>query len=742
MSSKRKWDQAGPPTDGEPPAKAAKPDEGKTAAEAAAAAAAIAAKIAAQFAGATGSGTLGPKDPHDGDFVHDIDINDVRNRYLLTKGSTQSQIHEDTGASVSTKGTWYPDRTKATEKDPPLYLHLSATSQEMLQNATDKVNELISMDMGSLVEDKKDRMREKRKWPEEKIPVGIDSIRNFNVRAKVVGPSGMFVKYIQQETGTRVQIKGIGSGFVDQETGQEHDEPMFIHVTGPDEGQVTRAKVLTEDLLEVVREEHAKVKVQLQHQQMELHQAQMQYAAYSAYAGYVPPQPGAAPPPAAPPLPRRQSTSTTPSPVSSTPPAPPARRFTRQPNEISPDPPLPSSISRNDSTATDQPKIDWSNLSLEDKTAFFSLLDEYFESRRGQGQLKASGVGQISSSREPVAASSAPPPPPVATWARPKLTSPNVSSTGEFALSYPPPTQYGSGAQDLAQFFSSQTHWDSAWYKSEKALPPPLENAAVPGYMSAWETQGAKKVIHGGVIFADLSFCWYTVTFSAHASADPNDARAVQRSAFYLPTPKPMDRAALVEAHETYGETVAGFAESYEGTGEYCLRGECWDLASEALKYFEQFDYVPAPVPSTACTHGHLIFSGKASSSSRQPPVGKWRGGDDRVRRGDIVQWRSAKVEFASGGHASLGDPDHTAIVVAESVPSEAVGDGMSVKPGVIGVLEVVEQSVGSPPKREKYDLSRMTEGEIWIYRPVGMEAYLGTVLAAKVPEGVNVVSV
>lgn len=110
----------------------------------------------------------------------------------------------------------------------------------------------------------------------------------------------MFVKYIQQETGTRVQIKGLGSGFVDQETGQEHDEPMYIHVTyvvfhslvtfclvcyrGPDEGQVARAKVLTEDLLEVVRAEHAKVKVLLAQQQMELHQAQVQYAAYSAYA--------------------------------------------------------------------------------------------------------------------------------------------------------------------------------------------------------------------------------------------------------------------------------------------------------------------------------------------------------------------------------------------------------------------------------------------------------------------------
>jgi hypothetical protein len=106
----------------------------------------------------------------------------------------------------------------------------------------------------------------------------------------------MFVKYIQQETGTRVQIKGQGSGFVDQETGKESEEPMHIHITcvlslgvlssfdsfrsGPEEGQVARAKALTDDLLEVVRGEYAKVKAMLHQQQMELHQAQMQYASY------------------------------------------------------------------------------------------------------------------------------------------------------------------------------------------------------------------------------------------------------------------------------------------------------------------------------------------------------------------------------------------------------------------------------------------------------------------------------
>lgn len=106
---------------------------------------------------------------------------------------------------MSTKGVWYPDRSKATEKDPPLYLHVSATSPEMLEAAVGKINDLMNLDMGSLVEDKSSRVRERvcvmilqqvaslivpqRKWPEEKIPIGIDSIRNFNVRAKVVGPS-------------------------------------------------------------------------------------------------------------------------------------------------------------------------------------------------------------------------------------------------------------------------------------------------------------------------------------------------------------------------------------------------------------------------------------------------------------------------------------------------------------------------------------------------------------------------
>ena len=94
----------------------------------------------------------------------------------------------------------------------------------------------------------------------------------------------MFVKHIQSETGTRVQIKGQGSGFVDAETGRESDEPMHIHIAGPDEHQVERAKILTDDLLEVVRQEHAKARQAMYVQQMEMQQAQMHYATYGTYA--------------------------------------------------------------------------------------------------------------------------------------------------------------------------------------------------------------------------------------------------------------------------------------------------------------------------------------------------------------------------------------------------------------------------------------------------------------------------
>lgn len=111
------------------------------------------------------------------------------------------QIATETGASITTKGVWLPDRSKASPNEEPLYLHIAAPSQSILDLAVKKVNELINTDLGPLVEDRSKFLKAKeryfeegregggrRKWPEEKVPINLESMRNFNVRAKVVGP--------------------------------------------------------------------------------------------------------------------------------------------------------------------------------------------------------------------------------------------------------------------------------------------------------------------------------------------------------------------------------------------------------------------------------------------------------------------------------------------------------------------------------------------------------------------------
>jgi KH domain len=84
----------------------------------------------------------------------------------------------------------------------------------------------------------------------------MENVPGFNLRAQVVGQGGAYVKHIQQSTGCRVQIKGRGSGFMEHSTNQESDEPMYLHVAGPQPEKVQEAKQLCEDLLKTVREQY------------------------------------------------------------------------------------------------------------------------------------------------------------------------------------------------------------------------------------------------------------------------------------------------------------------------------------------------------------------------------------------------------------------------------------------------------------------------------------------------------
>jgi hypothetical protein len=206
----------------------------------------------------------------DGDYIQDIEVNDLRNRYLLTKGATQKMIKDETGADITTRGNYYPNKTMATAGKPPLYLHITSTSKDGLEAAVAKINELIQQELPQLVDERRFRRRDqeqverdefgRRKWPEEKIPISLEPVHGFNLRAQVVGHGGAYVKHIQQETGCRVQIKGRGSGYLEAATNHESDEDMFLHVTGPDANMVEKAKELCEDLIANVKEQYEEFK--------------------------------------------------------------------------------------------------------------------------------------------------------------------------------------------------------------------------------------------------------------------------------------------------------------------------------------------------------------------------------------------------------------------------------------------------------------------------------------------------
>lgn len=276
------------------------PDLKKSPVDPAAAAAAAAAKINAQIQAKKGiqhvdvppiksasSSSPGPNTPGapgsnasaningemyiaDGDYIKDIEVNDLRNRYLLTKSSTQKMIKEETGADVTTRGNYYPDKSMATPSNPPLYLHITSTSKAGLESAVSKIEELMKQELPNLVDERRFRRRDqeqverdefgRRKWPEAKIPIGLEEIRGFNLRAQIVGHGGSYVKHIQQETGCRVQIKGRGSGYLEASTNRESDDDMYLHVAGPDPKMVDKAKELCEDLIANVKEQYEEFK--------------------------------------------------------------------------------------------------------------------------------------------------------------------------------------------------------------------------------------------------------------------------------------------------------------------------------------------------------------------------------------------------------------------------------------------------------------------------------------------------
>lgn len=333
-----------------------------------------------------------------------------------------------------------------------------------------------------------------------------------------------------------------------------------------------------------------------------------------------------------------------------------------------------------------------------EKQALHGLLDAYFARRNSPRSRITPSAYQTpppvkSATRPVVAAASGPKPP---------AQSSLVTPTAEIE------------AQTLAHFFAPSTSWASypEWFafdrlpEGSQPTPPPLATRDVIRSTS-WSFRGAQKTLDGIVLFEDLSLCWYHLTWT--------EPRSAKREVFWSMPPSPWSGADLYTASMAYGDLLAEFAEQAERSRRHVGRGECWDLANDGLKSVADQVGEPKPMASIGRTHGHLLFTARAG----QP--GTWRGGENAVRRGDVIQWLTAKIKLVGQPNVTmtLGEPDHTAVVISDTAVS-GLDDGDGGPDGLrqldascIGPLEVIEQSVKELPTRRTYDMSQFTSGQV-----------------------------
>jgi hypothetical protein len=82
----------------------------------------------------------------------------------------------------------------------------------------------------------------------------VDPAAGYQIRGKLLGPKGSYLKHIQETTGTRVQLSGFGSGNMTPE-GREADHPLSLSLNAPSAEQLEVARVLAEDLIRAVKED-------------------------------------------------------------------------------------------------------------------------------------------------------------------------------------------------------------------------------------------------------------------------------------------------------------------------------------------------------------------------------------------------------------------------------------------------------------------------------------------------------
>ncbi|ESO94540.1 hypothetical protein LOTGIDRAFT_232362 [Lottia gigantea] len=227
-------------------------------------------------------------------FVLDIEINDapITCRNILTKGTTQEHIMKLSGAAISTRGRYiHPEeKSKVAADDKPLFLYIQATTQQAINIAAKRINEILKDGQGKPAWNEHNNNNNQLIHPphvpvntlqpppqthqpppttylrppptepamvtflQEKLYIGLEHAPpNFDVKNKIIGPAGSYLRHVMGESGAIATLCGKGSGFGDSDS----IEPMHIQIQHPTMEGLQQAKALSSNLIQTVQQEYA-----------------------------------------------------------------------------------------------------------------------------------------------------------------------------------------------------------------------------------------------------------------------------------------------------------------------------------------------------------------------------------------------------------------------------------------------------------------------------------------------------
>ncbi|XP_055854995.1 putative mediator of RNA polymerase II transcription subunit 12 isoform X3 [Episyrphus balteatus] len=90
----------------------------------------------------------------------------------------------------------------------------------------------------------------------EKLTIGLDHVPpSFNLREQLTGVAGANLQYIRKETGVNITLRGIGSLFIEPNTGTESQEPLHFFIEHQRLENLNSAKQLAKNLIETLQQE-------------------------------------------------------------------------------------------------------------------------------------------------------------------------------------------------------------------------------------------------------------------------------------------------------------------------------------------------------------------------------------------------------------------------------------------------------------------------------------------------------